>query len=798
MIGETIVRMDRAAARYPESTPLGNGRIGAMLYGDIEKETIVLNEKGMWSGSPEDSDRPDAHRYLPEIRQRLLGGDNSGAEALVREHFVCKGQGSGYAKGARIPFGCYQMLGYLRLYFFQYSSLGSGDEGVSGYQRTLDAGDAVARVEYDHHGVHYAREGFVSAPDQVFALQISADAPGRVSFNAQLDRPECFSVSPDGGDLVLSGQLPDGFDTDRGVRFACRLRIVPRGGRLWREGNTLHVQGADSALILIAAITDIRSFAGRRADDPALETRRDIDRAAAVPYDQLLSRHVAEYRGYYGRMTFALDAPQGPASELGAIERIRRLRAGARDPGLETLLFNFDRYLFISANRPGELPGNLQGLWAEEIQTPWNGDWHLNAQQMLFWAAEICNLPELHLPWLEMTRALVEPGAKTARCYYGARGWVAHTFTNAWRFTSPGEDAAWGSTTGSPAWQCFHLWDHYLHHPDRAYLEWAYPVMKGAAEFYLDMLVEEPSHGWLVTAPSDSPENLFIAPDGERCAVCMGPTYDNQMLRFLFPALIAASRALGVDEAERAGWARALDRLPPTRVGPDGRIMEWLEPYEEALPNHRHISHLWGLYPGHEITPDGAPELARAAARSLEARGTTSAGWSISHRFGAWARLGEGDEAHRCFLKILRDATYPNLFARCYHAPENDPDPEIPPVDDYFHPFQMDANSGVAGCLPEMIAQGRVTDDLASATVALLPALPAAWPGGKLSGIALPGALTADVEWKDGALKAARIRPGMDLALDVMYREKRASLRTRPGEVITLNEKLEVVPDEAV
>lgn len=795
-VSENILKFSREAYRYPESVPMGNGRIGAMIFGDIERETIVMNEKGMWSGSVCDNDREDAYEVLPKIRRLLLNGDNAGAEDLVKSNFVCKGVGSNYAHGARVPFGCYQMMAYLRLYFFQYSTLSGQDEGIFHYARELDLENALSTVTYCRKSgggtAIYRREAFVSAPDQVFAMRICCDKPGKISFSARLDRPECAETAAQSGDLILTGQLPDGQGTDKGVRFACRLRIVSQGGRVWTQGDTLQVQDADSACVYVTAITDIHTFSGRRSETPVEQTLKDMDAALAYSFDGLKRRHVEEYQSYYKRMRFSLEERGDSAPELDVAGRILRLKAGKSDTGLETLLFNFDRYLFISANRPGELPGNLQGLWAEELLTPWNGDWHLNAQQMLFWPAEICGLPELHMPYLELTRALVEPGKKTARLYYNARGWVVHTFTNPWLFTAPGEDAAWGATTGSAAWQCFHLWQHFVYTGDTEFLKWAYPVMKEAAAFYQDMLITEPGQGFLVTAPSSSPENLFVGTDGKSHAVCMGPTYDNQLLRFLFNACADAADLLALDADLAQKWRDAAKRLPPTRAGADGRIMEWLEDYKEALPNHRHISHLWGLYPGYEISPDADASLADAAVRTLQTRGTTSAGWSISHRLGAWIRLGQGEEAYRCFIKILRDASYPNLFGRCYHAPENDPDPEMPPLNDFYHPFQMDANCGVAGCLPEMAAQGRVLSygDIWSVDVRLLCAIPQAWKGGSLSGICLPGGVRVDISWRDGELDKAAVFCDRTVNLLLRLKDKSISVRVDAGRKLDVDKKL--------
>ena len=497
-----ILWSDAPATDFTESYPVGNGRLGAMISGGLAEERLILDESGLWSGSRQEADRPGAAAALPEIRRLLLAGRNAEAEKLVNERFTCAGKGSGLGHGAEVPFGCYQTLGNLRLRFDPEAGL------TEGYRRELDLADAVARVTFRRGGVRYVREAFASAPDQVVVLRLSADRPGAISFDAAMDRPERASSGSGGtGELVLQGQLSNGAGGG-GVRFAARARVLAQGGTVSSEAGAVRVRGADEVVLLVAALTDLRTFAGRWAERPLDETARDLGRAAARPYAELLRRHAADYRGWYGRAELRLG---GGSGEAPTAERLRAFGAGAADPALAALDFNYGRYLLISSSRPGGLPTNLQGIWAEEIQTPWNGDWHLNVNvQMNYWPVEEAGLPELHQPLFDLIGSLVEPGSRTARTYYGAPGWVAHVITNPWGFTSPAESATWGSTTTGSAWLCQHLWDHYLFTGDRDFLARAYPTLKGSAQFYLSQLIEEPSHHWLVTAPSNSPENAFV------------------------------------------------------------------------------------------------------------------------------------------------------------------------------------------------------------------------------------------------------------------------------------------------
>ena len=772
---ETTIWFDAPAKNFTESSPLGNGRLGAMMFGGVDDERIVLNESSVWSGSRQDADRPDAYKVLPEIQKLLLEGKNPEAEALVNANFTCKGPGSSGGAGDS-QYGCYQVLGNLHLIFFP----GDTNASVTDYRRELDLNDAVANMQFNRGGVEFKREMFASAPDQVMILRLSADQSKQISFDARLDRPERFKTVGDGDNgLLITGQLDNGTN-GKGVRYVARVRILNRGGEISANGDVLRVINADEVVLLIAAGTDYQGFAGRQTKDPMAATLEDLNQAAKKSFKSLREAHVADYQKYFQRVSLQLEPLDAAAAEKPTPERLKAAKNGPGDPSLAALHFNFGRYLLISSSRPGGLPPNLQGIWAEEIHTPWTGDWHLDVNvQMNYWPAEVANLSDLTQPLFALISSLQEPGAKTAQDYYKARGWVTHVIANPWGFTSPGEGASWGAFSGGSAWLCQHLWDHYLFTQDRNFLQWAYPIMKGSAQFYADLLIEEPKHHWLVIAPANSPENHFQMADGRTAAICMGPTVMQQMVRYLFGACIESSKILGVDEDFRNELMAKTARLAPNQIGSDGRLMEWLEQYQEPEPQHRHVSHLWGLYPGNEISPATTPDFAQAARKSLEVRGDDGVGWSLAYKAALWARLGDGNRAWALVRKGLAlvngmdvrydggGGVYANLF-------------------DAGPPFQIDANFGMTAAIGEMLLQSQASK------IELLPALPDAWKNGKVSGLRARGGFQVDIAWQDGKLTSATIHSETGEPCSISSGGKTVNFKIKKGRAITLNGSLDL------
>ena len=729
---------DRPAKTWEEAVPLGNGRLGMMPDGEIERETIVLNDITLWSGGVQDANNPDATRYLPEIRRLLFEGRNDLAQELVYKTFVCKGKGSGFGHGADVPYGSYEMLGNLYI-DYEYRSDGEKPEK---YRRELSLNNAVARTSFILGDTKYTREYFTDFKRDVMIVRLYASETGRLNFRVGMDRPQVYETTLDDNDLVMRGQLDNGVD-GKGMRYVARTRIQLGGaGKVTARDGKLHVTGAQEAIIVISATTDYK--------DPGYEAKclQLLNGALAEgKYTSIKAQHSDVFREYFERASLNLVSHSGKDT----IPTDRRLVAFANDPNdnsLVELYFQYGRYLLISSTRKGLLPPNLQGLWANTVNTPWNGDYHLNINvQMNHWPAEVTNLSELHLPLLRLTGTLAEPGKETAKAFYRADGWVAHMMTNIWGFTAPGEHPSWGATNTGGAWLCAHVWDHYDFTRDRQFLQRMYPVLKGASEFFLSTLVTAPRYGWLVTAPTTSPENSFYMPGtGKEVNICMGSTMDNQLVRELFTNTIAAAQILDVDDVFRTKLQKAMNKLPPNRIGSDGRLMEWLEEYEETDPRHRHVSHLYGLHPGNQITPANTPDLAEAARKSLELRGDRGTGWSRAWKVNFWARLGDGDRAYKLLSNLLfpvrnttvsyssgGGGTYPNLF--CAHPP-----------------FQIDGNFGGCAGIAEMLIQSH------TGVIELLPAMPEVFTKGSFDRFCVRGGAEVSAAWEEHHLTSILLK----------------------------------------
>jgi alpha-L-fucosidase 2 len=713
---------DKPATVWEETVPLGNGRIGMMPWGGIEIEQVVLNEITLWTGQKQDTDNPDAYTHLAEIRRLLFEGKNDEAQALMYKTFTCKGKGSGGGS-----YGCYQMFANLFLNFKYPDSTAV----VSNYRRELSLSNALSTTSFRKGNIRYKREYFTSFTNDIGIIKLTADKKSAISFAVSLKRDERYKVETSGNSLVISGQLSGDGVLDNGMKYYGAVKVQLKGGTLVSKANEIVVQNADEAEILISMATNYFQ------PDPKKLADNLLAKAEKINYNELKRNHIDAFGKLFNRVDVAL--PKNANSKLPINKRLDAFVSDSTDADLAALYLQNGRYLLISSTRKGSLPPNLQGLWANQIYTPWNGDYHLNINlQMNLWPAEVGNLSELQLPLVDYVKSLVKSGQNTAKVFYNSRGWVVHMIANVWEFTSPAEDPSWGATNTSGAWLCQHLWQHYEFTLDKKYLASVYPILKGAAQFFSDMLVNDPRSGYLVTAPTTSPENSYFMPSGKKVNISAGSTMDNQLVRELFSNTISAAEVLGTDHELVAELKAKRAKLAPTSIGKFGQIIEWNEDYPEVDIHHRHVSQLYGLYPGNELSYEKTPELMKAAKVTLERRGDQSTGWSMAWKISFWARLKDGNRSYKLIHELLKPAgkswgTYPNLFSAC-------------------PPLQIDGAFGGSAGVAEMLVQSQ------SGAIEFLPALPDSWKEGHFEGLKVRGGGEVSAIWSNGELSSFSIK----------------------------------------
>jgi len=729
-----------------EGLPIGNGRLGALVLGGTGTERLVLNEGTLWAGGPYNADSPAAKAALPEIRKKLFEGKLAEAQAQAQNEFM----------GRPIVQLPYQPLGNLEISF-------PGHERATDYRRELDLEQALVRVTYTLDGVHYTREYFASAADNVLVMRLKADRPGSLNAVFRLDSPQKdVDSGAHSGGISMWGRNIDSVGIPGALRFSANLQVKAEGGIARPGQQVLTVKSADSITILFDAATSYKSWKDV-SGNPGAQVNQRLRAVEKLDFEALFQRHLADHRAKFGRLNLDLGSDL-EAANLPTDERVAR-NVAHKDPALAALYVQYARYLLLACSRPGGQPATLQGLWNDKVAPPWGCKYTININtEMNYWPADPASLPECVEPLVGLVEDLSESGQRSAQAMYGARGWVAHHNTDVWRATSPVDGAFWGLWPTGGAWLCSNLWDRYEFGGDRAYLERIYPMLKGSAQFFLDAMVEDPAHKTLVTAPSISPENAHH-PD---VSISAGPSMDNSILRDLFEHVALASQLLGKDADFRAQVLAARKRLGPLKIGKAGQLQEWQDDWDMEAPerNHRHVSHLYALHPSHQIDPRRTPELAAAARKTLELRTDLSTGWSLAWKINFWSRLRDGNRAHDLLQYLLApDRTYTNLF-------------------DAHPPFQIDGNFGGAAGILEMLTQSRLDWDglQPKVEVELLPALPDAWKSGHLSGLSARGGITVDLQWKEGRVTLATLKAARAMKVKLFWNGQSRDFELKAGE----------------
>jgi alpha-L-fucosidase 2 len=799
--GKNVIWARNPAKVWEEAYPVGNGKLGAMIFGGVADERLQLNENTMWDGEPVDPNNPEGLKALPEVQRLLFKNKNNEAVQLAGETMM------GRPAGVR----SYQSLGEL---WFD-----TPERKAENYVRSLDLSTAVTTVEYTSDGVRYTREYFASAVDNVIIVRFSADRKGKINLNLTLRREqdaECVGIPSDPASenfikgntsdadvtalslnyasLLLKGKISSRNENAKRISFAAQVKAKTENGTVHfvhdsrSNTNMLSVKDADVLTLYIAGATNypgMKNLAGgitEFSENPVDKCAATIAKALSKPYVSAKKEHIADYKKYFDRVDMNLGEVSADIENLSTSERLNLARTtGKPDLGLVATYFQFGRYLLISSSRPGGMPANLQGMWAWQMYAPWNADFHTNINfQMNYWPAEITNLSEMHIPMFDLMDVMIKPGERSAKVIYGARGWVVHHLTDAWGFTAPA-DGPQGIWPVGSAWIAQHPWEHYVFTGDKDFLaRRGYPIMKGAARFIMDFLVEAPAGtayaGKLVTNPSYSPENAFILPNGEHSVFTYGATMDLEIIHDLLSNCIEACKILKTDKEFQAECEHTLSRLPAIQISKTtGRILEWAEDYKEVEPHHRHTSHLFGLHPGHQITVVGTPELAEAARKTLIARGDGGTGWGLAWKINMWNRLHDGDHAFKLLSVLLGSKTLPNMF-------------------DDHPPFQIDGNFGATAAIAEMLVQSHLPVSDGSFDIYLLPALSKDMAAkGSVKGLRARGGFVIDLSWENGKLSNAVILSTLGGKLYLRTGDNNVVYKTKQGDVISVNGNLKKI-----